>query len=368
MKFLRKFLLPFSIVYGVVIFIRNHLYDIGKLKSSKFLIPIIGLGNLTTGGAGKTPHVEYLIKLLQNEFRIATLSRGYGRKSKGYILAESPVNTYLIGDEPMQYHTKFKNIIVCVSENRIEAIGHLSKRENPPQVILMDDAYQHRKVKQGINILLIEYDSLFKTDYLLPAGNLREPKSSIKRADIIIITKLPTIFVPIERKRILENFQIKPEQTLYFSFIKYGELSKIFGTENTLQMGAGYYTEKRFTILLVTGIANPSGIIEYLRRLTDKLEMLVFPDHHEFNKKDINKIQQTFANIVNPNKIIVTTEKDAMRLRNPDIDSTIQKLPFFFLPIEVQFHQDEEKFNQAIIEYVRTNQPNSRIHTRKNNG
>ncbi len=366
MKVLRKFLLPFSIIYHVIIFVRNYLYDIGKLKSSKFSIPIIGLGNLTTGGTGKTPHVEYLIKLLQNEFQIATLSRGYGRKSIGYILAKSPANTHLIGDEPMQYLTKFRNIMVCVSEDRTEAIGKLVKRENPPQVILMDDAYQHRKVIPGLNILLLEYDSIFVNDYLLPAGNLREPRSSIKRADIIIITKSPTILVPIERKRILENLPSNPKQTIFFSYIKYGEFNKIFGTQNTMQMGAGYYTEKRFTILLVTGIANPSGIIEYLRRLTDKVEMLVFPDHHEFNKKDLHKIQQTFDNIANQSKIIVTTEKDAMRLRNPGIDSAIQKLPFFFLPIEVQIHQDEEKFNQMILEYVRKNQQNSKIHTRKN--
>ena len=367
MKFFRKFLVPFSIIYGAIVFIRNYLYDTGKLKSSKFLIPIIGVGNLTTGGTGKTPHVEYIIKLLQNEFRIATLSRGYGRRSKGYILAESPVNTHLIGDEPMQYHTKFKNIMVCVSEDRIEAIGNLLKKEIPPQVILMDDAYQHRKVIPGLNILLLEYDSIISKDYLLPVGNLREPKSSIKRADIIIITKSPTILVPIERKRILENFQLNSNQTIYFSNIKYGEFNRIFGKDNSMQMAASYYTEKRFTILLVTGIANPSGIIEYLRRLTDKLEMLIFPDHHEFNNKDIDKIQQTFDNIVNPSKIIVTTEKDAMRLRNPDIDRSIQKLPFFFLPIEVQIHQDEVKFNQMILDYVRKNQPNSRIHTRKNN-
>ena len=367
MKILRYFLLPFSLIYGIVVFTRNYLYDIGKLKSSKFSTPIIGLGNLTTGGTGKTPHVEYLIKLLQNEFKIATLSRGYGRKSKGYILAEPPSDTHLIGDEPMQCLTKFRNIMVCVSEDRTEAIGHLLTRENPPQVILMDDAFQHRKVIPGLNILLIEYDRVFASDYLLPAGNLREPKSSIKRADIIIITKSPTILVPIERKRILENFSEDDKQNIFFSYLKYGEFNKIFGKNNSMQMGAGYYTEKRFTILLVTGIANPSGIIEYLRRLTDKLEMLIFPDHHEFNSKDINKIQQTFDNIANPSKIIVTTEKDAMRLRNPDIDSSIQKLPFFFLPIEVQIHQDEEKFNQLMKDFVRKNQPNNRIHTRKNN-
>ena len=328
-------------------------------------MPIIGLGNLTTGGTGKTPHVEYLIKLLHNEFRIATLSRGYGRKSKGYILAGAPSNTHLIGDEPMQFHSKFEKILVSVAEDRSEAVTNLLKRENKPQVILMDDSFQHRKVTPGINILLLEYDKIFYNDFLLPSGNLREPKSSIKRADIIIITKSPNILVPIERKRMLEKLHANSNQTVFFSFIRYGEFNKIFGKQNSMQMAAGYYTEKRFTILLVTGIANPSGIIEYLRRLTDKLEMLIFPDHHEFNKKDIYKIQQTFDNIANPSKIIVTTEKDAMRLRNPDIDRTIQKLPFFFLPIEIQIHQEEEKFNLMILEYVRKNQHNSKIHIRK---
>ena len=172
MKALRQLLFPFSLVYGVIIYIRNLLYDKNKITSSKFPIAIIGIGNLTTGGTGKTPHVEYLIKLLQNEFRIATLSRGYGRKSKGYILAEGTINTQMIGDEPMQYKTKFKNIIVCVSEDRTTGIKNLLKEENKPDVILMDDAYQHRKVIPGINILLLEYDSIFSNDFLLPAGNL----------------------------------------------------------------------------------------------------------------------------------------------------------------------------------------------------
>ena len=195
----------------------------------------------------------------------------------------------------------------------------------------------------------------------------REPLSSISRADIIIITKSPNILVPIERKRILEKIQKYTQQEVFFSYIKYGEFNKIFGHHDSMLMGASYYMEKRFTILLITGIANPSGLIEFLRRHTDKLEMLIFPDHHEFNSKDILKIQQTFDNIANPSKIIVTTEKDAMRLRNPDIDNAIQKLPFFFLPIEVHFYQEEEKFNQIISNYVRKNQADSRIHTRKNN-
>ena len=266
----------------------------------------------------------------------------------------------------MQYLTKFEDVMVCVAENRVDAINKIIIRENAPQVILMDDAFQHRRVVPGINILLLEYESIFTNDYLLPAGNLREPKSSLKRADIIIITKTPTILVPIEKKRILEKLSANSSQHVFFSYIKYGEFCKIFGSQGVMQMGAGYYTEKRFTILLVTGIANPSGIIEYIRRLTDKLEMLIFPDHHEFNTKDVHKIQQTFNNIANPSKIIVTTEKDAMRLLNPKIDPTIQKLPFFYLPIEIQIHHEEEKFNQLITEYVRINQPTSKFHTTNN--
>jgi len=225
MKVLRQFLLPFSVIYGIIVRVRNYLYDIGKLKSSSFPVVTIGIGNLTTGGTGKTPHVEYLIKLLYNEFRIATLSRGYGRKSKGYFLARLPANTHVIGDEPMQYLTKFDKILVAVAEDRSEGIVNLIRREDPPQVILLDDSYQHRKVIPGLNILLLEYDSIFYTDYLLPAGNLREPKSSIKRADVIIITKSTGILVPIERKRILEKLDAGANQSVFFSFIFFEKFS-----------------------------------------------------------------------------------------------------------------------------------------------
>jgi tetraacyldisaccharide 4'-kinase len=365
MHALRRLLLPFSLVYGLVVYLRNYLFDSGRFKSTQFPVPVIGIGNLTTGGSGKTPHVEFLVRLLRKSFKVATLSRGYGRSTTGYILAQGKVNTKIIGDEPMQYLTKFNDIIVCVDEDRAEAISNLLKLDHPPGVILMDDSFQHRKVKPGMNILLTEYDKIFKEDYLLPAGNLREPKSSMKRADVIIVTKSPSILVPIERKNILEKLKALRHQSVFFSFIRYGEFNKIFG-ETKVLLGAEYYMEKRFTILLVTGIANPSGIIEYLRRHTDKLEMLIFPDHHEFDAKDISKIQQTFDNIVNPSKIIVTTEKDAMRLRNPDIDPAIQTLPFFYIPIEIKIHQEEETFNKLIIDYVTKNQPHSRVHTRKN--
>jgi tetraacyldisaccharide 4'-kinase len=253
----------------------------------------------------------------------------------------------------MQYHVKFPEIIVSVGEDRVEGISQLLHRTNKPQVILLDDAFQHRPVKPGLNILLMEYDAIFKNDYLLPAGNLREPLSSKNRADVIIISKSAAILVPIERKRIIEKLEPLPHQKVFFSYIRYGEFYKVFGPQSPMLMGASYYMEKRFTILLVTGIANPGGLVEYLRRHTDKLETLIFPDHHEFDSKDILKIKERFDNIANQSKIIVTTEKDAMRLQNPDIDQTIKKLPIFYLPIEVAFHQDGDIFNKLIEDYVR---------------
>lgn len=349
----RRILLPLSPLYDLVMRIRNFCYDRGILKSTGFEVPVISVGNLTTGGTGKTPHIEYLIRLLKKNKRVATLSRGYGRKSKGFLIVPEVTTTKMVGDEPMQYHVKFPDIIVSVAENRVEGIQQLLHRTNKPQIILLDDAFQHRAVKAGLNILLIEYDAVFKKDYLLPAGNLREPFSSKSRADIIIVSKSPSILVPIEKKRMIEQLDPLPHQKVFFSFIRYGEFNKVFGPQPLMLMGASYYLEKRFTILLVTGIANPAGLVEYLRRHTDKLETLLFPDHHEFDSKDIQRIKERFDNIANPSKIIVTTEKDAMRLQNPDIDQTIRKLPVFYLPIEIAIHQDGDQFNKVIEDYVR---------------
>ena len=364
MKIFRGLLLPLSLLYGIIVTIRNFLYDKKIITSHSFGVPILKVGNLTTGGTGKTPHVEYLIRLLQHEFRIATLSRGYGRRTKGFIEAKLPSGVEQIGDEPMQYLTKFRNIVVTVCEDRSFAISNLLRRENSIQAIILDDAFQHRKVASGLNILLIDYDRVFKYDFILPTGNLREPRSSRKRANVIIITNSPSILVSIERKRILDFLNPNTDQLVFFSFVKYGEFVKLFGDRGDLQMGSNYYLEKRFTLLLVTGIANPSGLVEYLRRQTDKLELMQFPDHHQFSKKDLIKIQQTFDNIANPSKIIVTTEKDAMRLKNSENENIASKLPFFYIPIEIQIHQEEEKFNNMIIDYVRKNQSNNSFHSR----
>ncbi|MCC7231947.1 MAG: tetraacyldisaccharide 4'-kinase [Bacteroidia bacterium] len=360
----RRILWPFSLLFGAVVWVRNYFYDKGYLQSVSFPFPVIGLGNLNTGGSGKTPHIEYLIRLLKREFRVATLSRGYGRQTKGYMMVNPGSSTRTVGDEPMQYFSKYNDIQVAVGEDRAFAVQMLMLAVKKPQVVLMDDVYQHRKVRPGLNILLLEYESIFRSDFLLPAGNLREGKSGIKRADIIIISKSPGILVPIEKRRIFEELSPGENQEVFFSYLKYGEFRKVFGTAEGMLISSSYYLEKRFTIILVTGIANPSGIIEYLRRHTDKLETLLFPDHHEFSGKDIRRIRETFDNIANSSKIIVTTEKDAMRMRNPGVAEQLNTLPVFYLPIEVAFHQDEEKFNNIITDYVRKNQTNRGLHIR----
>ena len=358
----RRFLLPFSILYAAGIRIRNFLYDRGILKSFSFSIPIITIGNITTGGTGKTPHIEYLIRLLKNDFYVATLSRGYGRKTKGFMLVSNPSTTTMIGDEPMQYHSKFRDILVSVGEDRVAAVENLMKMPRRPEVILLDDAFQHRRLKAGLTIVLLEYDQIFQNDYHLPAGNLREGRSALRRANTIVISKSPAILVPIERKRVLEHLDLLHHPSVFFSYIRYGDFTKVLGKSAGMLMGSGYYMEKRYTILLVTGIANPSGLIEHLRRNTDKLESLIFPDHHEFDHSDIRKIQETFDNIANTNKIILTTEKDAMRLRNPELEPMIQHWPLFYLPIEIGFHLQEESFNKIITEYVRKNQRSISVH------
>ena len=366
MQFLRLLLLPVSLFYGIAMWLRNILYDFKVLKTVGFQTPIISTGNLTVGGTGKTPHIEYLIRLLKADYLVATLSRGYGRKTSGFMLVSDPATTSIIGDEPMQYHSKFQDVIVSVGEDRAAAIQNLVMMEKKPEVILLDDAFQHRAVKPGINILLIEYDQVMNNDYPLPAGNLREWKSGKKRADIIIITKSSTILVPIERKRIIEHLKPAAHQDVYFTYYKYGEFTKVIGKTGLMVMSSAYYLEKRFTIVLVTGIANPSGLIEYLRRHTDKIEVISFPDHHEYTLRDIKKIQESFDNIAHSNKLVVTTEKDAMRLRNPELESAVKQLPFFYIPIEVVFHTDKEKFDQIVLNYVRKNQPDSFVHQEAN--
>jgi tetraacyldisaccharide 4'-kinase len=364
MQSLRLLLLPFAWLYGIIIWCRNTLYDLGIFHSMRFPLPIISIGNLTAGGTGKTPHVEYLVRLLRAKVKTATLSRGYGRKTKGFILVSNPSTSTMIGDEPMQYYHKFPDVIVSVGEDRVSAIANLMHMEQKPQVVLLDDAFQHRAVKAGLNILLIEFHSVLKTNYMLPAGSLREWKSGINRADIVILSKSPEILIPLERNRVIDKLKLKPEQHLFFSFYKYDELVRLNKRQtSSIFFSTNYYFEKRFTILLVCGIANPSGMVDYLRRRTDILKTLFYSDHHQYTNKDIREIKEKFNSIASPNKIIVTSEKDAMRFLNPELEQEVEHLPIFYLPIRVEFHQgDSEKFNQVILNYVRENKTDSIVH------
>lgn len=358
MKFWQIILTPVSILYGLITSIRNFLYDSGILKSKEFDIKIICVGNLSAGGTGKTPLVEYLIRLLKNDFEIATLSRGYGRKSSGFIIADEHSSAEDIGDEPRQYKQKFKDISVAVDGNRVGGIKKLREYSSQLNCILLDDAFQHRQVKAGLSIVLTDYSHMYMDDFWLPSGTLRESKKGINRADIIIITKTPESLPAVEKRRIMKDIDPRPYQLVYFSYIKYGDF--VAGTENTVNQGKEIYFAENYHILLFTGIANNKPALDYLRANVKHVDVLEFSDHHKYNEKDISKIEQQFNTITNPKKLIITTEKDYMRLQKGGLLNMLGNAPFFYLPIETEFHQpDKEEFNQQILKYVRANKINS---------
>ena len=351
MNFLQIILLPFTFLYGTAIYLRNKLFDWHLLPSKAFKIPIISVGNLSVGGTGKTPHIEYLVRLLSPKNKLAILSRGYGRKTNGFLLATENHTAEQLGDEPLQFKSKFKDIEIAVDEHRKHGIQQLLKLFPALQEILLDDAFQHRYVKPGLSILLTDYHRLYVNDYLLPSGRLREPRLAAKRADIIIVTKTPKIFSPIVRRQIAEKIHPKPHQHLFFSYISYGKLITLSTDE--------YYElpGKIRSILLVAGIANYYPLQEHLNRYCDELITLNFADHHRYSLADVENIQKSFSDIFSQNKIIVTTEKDAMRLKNPDLHEIVVNLPIYYLPIEIEFHKgDKEKFDKLIWNYVKKNQ------------
>lgn len=319
-------LIPLSWLYGLVVSIRNLMFDMGILKSKKFDIPVINVGNITVGGTGKTPHTEYLIRLLEKTYQVAVLSRGYKRESDGYILATANTPMKEIGDEPYQMKHKFPHIHMAVDKNRCHGIEELLKDnvQPPVDVILLDDAYQHRYVQAGINILLMDYHRLIYFDKLLPAGRLREPLSGRMRANIIIITKCPRYITPMDRRGIIKSLDLERWQRVFFTTYKYPEKLEGLG-ENPL---------------LVTGIASPEQMEYDLRKLIPDFEMMSFPDHHNFTEQDIENIRKKAAG-----RTILTTEKDATRLHGlPGVK---------VIPIEVEFIDDRiTEFNQIITSYV----------------
>ena len=359
---INRWLQPLSWFYGLGVRFRNTLFETGFLKSRSFSIPVISVGNITVGGTGKTPHVEYLIRLLQDHSRVAVLSRGYKRKSHGFQIANESSTARTIGDEPFQMKQKFPKVIVAVDKNRVHGIEALNQKYQDIDVILLDDAFQHRYVKPGINILLVDYHRLIIYDTLLPAGRLREPLTGKNRADMVIITKCPKDLKPMEYRVITKAMDLYPYQQIFFTTLEYGELTPLFKKEApTVNLDK----LKDHNVLLLTGIASPRQMKEDLTPVVSKLSMLSFPDHHAFSQKDIEQISSEFAKLPSP-KCIVTTEKDAARFIGLEGLSNEIKENIYILPVRIKFMlNQEEKFNENIIGYVRKNSRNSILVKRK---
>ena len=359
---INDWLLPLSWIYGSIVRFRNWLFDIGLKKSKAFSIPIISVGNITVGGSGKTPHVEYLVRLLHDKVKIAVLSRGYKRKSHGYVLADESTTMSEIGDEPFQMHKKFKDIYVAVDAKRTRGIENLQSEEETKDVdvVLLDDAFQHRYVKPGINILLVDYHRLIIYDKMLPAGRLREPLSGKNRADIVIITKCPKDLKPMEFRVLTKAMDLYPFQNLYFTCINYDKPRGVFENKQIALEDL-----KDYHVLLLTGIASPKQMEHDLKPMAKEIHSLSFGDHHRFKGKDVDRINETFEAMSEP-RIIITTEKDAVRLRETEGLYEKIKESMYELPIKVNFMlKQEDNFNEKIISYVRKNSRNSILAKRK---
>lgn len=344
-KYLRLFLFPFSILYGAVIVWRNKLYDLGLFKSARFDIPVICVGNLVVGGAGKSPATEYLVHLLA-EHKIAILSRGYGRKTKGFILADGTATAQTIGDEPMQFYNKFPQVTVAVCEDRVKGINLLKDSHD---LILMDDAYQHRRVQPGFSVLLFEYQKLLRPQLLLPAGNLREPFTGYKRAQAVLVTKAPVNLTSAERLKCTRKFDEKYVGKTAFSFITYGRLKHLFSGKE--QPCEAITTDT--SVFLLTGIANPLPLLTHLKKHSQNIHHHDYPDHHQFSRHNLEQLVRAFNRDATKEKIIITTEKDAQRLLDVTFKELLLNLPVFYLPMKIELQkEDKATFDQKILDYV----------------
>ena len=331
MKFLKFLLFPFALIYDLITSLRNYCYDKGIFASESYDFPVIGVGNLSVGGTGKSPMVEYLIRLIQHKKEVGTLSRGYGRKSKGFRFVENDDSADMAGDEPLQFKTKFPEVSIAVDANRQNGIAELKK--HGAEVIILDDVFQHRKVKPGFLILLTSYGKLFSEDYLLPVGRLRESRSGKGRADVIIVTKCPAGMKEEDRTRIIQSLDPESHQKVYFSTISYSDSVK----NETDQISVESLNTGIFT--LVTGIANPRPLVTFLNAYGLKYRHIKFPDHHDFREKEINKLKRYGK--------IITTEKDFMRLKN-----RIPSKDLYYLPIQMKFLWETEEFEKKVLNFV----------------
>jgi len=342
----RYLLFPFSLIYGAVVWLRNKLYDKKILQSSSFNFPLICVGNLATGGTGKTPMTEYLVRLLKNNYKTATLSRGYKRKTQGFAIADANTTALEIGDEPMQFHQKFPDVVVAVGEERLVAIPHLLHDRPGTQVIILDDAFQHRQVEAGLNILLTEFSNLYTRDLMLPAGDLRDVRSSSKRADIIIVTKCNPDLSEAEKNKIIAEIKPGPNQTVYFTTIAYGLPYHLFSKKEIT-------VTPDCAILLVCGIANPGPLKEHLTKHADTYDMLRYADHHIFHSNDLRDIKQQFERISPDKKIVLTTEKDAVRLQK--FVTELNDFPIYVVPIQHFFlFNGAGEFDGQVIKFIQS--------------
>ena len=359
---LNKKLLPLSWLYGLGVKFRNMLFDMNILKSKSYSVPIISVGNITVGGTGKTPHVEYLIRLLKDQFNVAMLSRGYKRKSSGYVLATTETPMKMIGDEPYQIKQKYPKVTVAVDGKRTRGIEHLTNDDETKEtdVILLDDAFQHRYVKPGVNILLVDYHRSIIFDKLIPTGRLREPLKGKDRADIVIVTKCPKDLKPMEFRVLTKQMNLYPYQQLYFTTLDYVQLKKVFPTTPSNQTIPSHLEDLTdYHVLLLTGIASPKQIYYDVKPHAKDIKTLAYGDHHAFKQKDIHHINETFASMPSP-KVIITTEKDMVRLETVEGLSDEVRNNLLVLPVRIIFMlEGEATFNENIIGYVRKNSRNS---------
>ncbi len=349
LKPIRIILFPFSLVYLAVIFVRNKLYDQKLLTSSAFALPMICVGNIAVGGTGKSPMVEYLLKHFSKKYPLATLSRGYKRRTSGYVLAGEHTDALDIGDEPMQFHLKFPGVAVAVGEDRVAALPQLLHDRKETKAVILDDAFQHRAISAGLNILLTDYNNLYSRDWYLPTGDLRDEKRRARDAGIIIVTKCPPRLEVDEADAIRKELDIQENQEIYFSAIHYGDLYHIMNHES-------FRLNSELEVLLVTGIANPRPLKQWLNDRCKSYEQMVFSDHHIFSIDDLTDIRRRFDMINASQKIILTTEKDAVRLVK--FKDELGQLPLYVVPIDMLFlFGGDEKFIHRIGTFIERHKP-----------
>jgi len=357
MRLLRLLLFPFSFLYALAVVIRNAAYDLGIFKSRRFKIPIISVGNLAVGGAGKSPMTEYLVSLLKDEYKLATLSRGYGRRTKGFLTVKTSSLAEDIGDEPLQFKKKFPEITVAVCEDRVEGIKELNQHH---ELIIMDDAFQHRAVKPGLSILLFDYNSLQKFQWFLPTGDLREPFGGRKRADLMVITKAPPNLSDEEQSSLIAKAAPYPHQEVFFSSFEYASLQGLSDSTAVRELSD---IKADTHVFLLTGIANPAPLFKFLNQFTNHISFQRYADHHHFTRKNIAKLVKEFKAASSSDKLIVTTEKDAQRLSSYHVQELLRPLPVYYLPVKAIIQSPgDAQFNDIIREYVRKHTVNHRVH------